>query len=142
MCGKYSKEETLSMTPIVDIVKQYEAAWDNKNEAAYKALLHPSYMFKGPVMSYGPEEAVTMMKMCPMKAHYANCVFMTEGNRVAHMFDWVIEAPFQKTMRMAAFYMVENNQIRSHELFYDTAAFPAEFMEQMKQMMKTPACAV
>lgn len=121
------------MTNPVDIVKRMDEAFRNKDEATLREALHPDYTFKTPRMTLQGREAAVQFLIydCACTFHNENSLFITEGNTVVHLFDWVVEAPFQGRYRMAEYLTVEGNQVRSAELFYDPTAFPPEFLEQL-----------
>lgn len=125
----------------VEIVKRMDEAFRNKDEAAFRQALHPDYTFKAPKISLNSREAAVQFLIhdCPCTFHNENSVFVTEGSTVAHIFDWVVEAPFQGRYRMAEYLIVEGSQVRSAELFYDPTAFPPGFMEQMIEAAREKA---
>jgi hypothetical protein len=121
------------MSDPISIVKQLSKAFETKNVEAYRALLHPKYTFSGPCMQFSnPDEAVAMLGECPMKARSENAQFIASGDQVVSIFDWVVSEPFQATIRMAEHTTIKDGKILRSELFYDSAKFPAEFMEAMK----------
>ncbi len=116
----------------VEIVKKMNSIIESKDMNAYREILHPNYTFKGPMMTMNSrDEAVEFMSSCPFKFRHENCIFVSEGNTVVHMFDWVVEAPMQGRFRMAESVVIEGDKIRSVEMFFDTAIFPKEMMEEM-----------
>lgn len=118
----------------IEIVNKLDKAFREKDEATYADLLHPEYTFEGPMMRLNSkEEAVTFMKTCPFSFHNENSQYIVEGGKVIRLFDWVVTAPFEGRFRMAEYLFIENGKVRSTELFYDTAPFPKEAMQQMMQ---------
>ena len=131
------------MSSPVDIVKQMDEAFRNKDEALLRQTLHPDYTFKDPRMTLSGREAAVQFLIydCACTFHNENSVFVSEGNKVVHLFDWVVETPFQGRYRMAECLIVEGEQVRSAELFYDPTAFPPDFLEQMAAATKPKAVA-
>ncbi len=125
------------MTNNIDIVKRVNKAFETKDIEAAKALLHPKYTFKGPMMeANSPQELLEFMKMCPFSCQSENVSFVSEGNKVVQTFDWVSSAPVKFRMRMCDVMTIEDGKIRSEEMFYDTAKFPKEAAELMQKAME------
>jgi limonene-1,2-epoxide hydrolase len=121
------------MSDPISIVKQLNKAFETKNVQAYKSLLHPRYTFSGPCMkAAGPDEAAAMLNECPMKGHTENLKIVASGNDVVQIFDWVVSEPFQATIRMANYLTLQDGKVLREEIVFDTAKFPAEFVESMK----------
>ncbi len=128
------------MTSPVDIVKRMNQAFEAKDTASAKTLLHPQYKFKGPMMEMNsPEEVLGFMQACPFACHSENISIMAEGNRVAQTFDWVSTAPVAFRIRMCSIAQIGDGKIKSEEMFYDTAKFPKAAQDIMQQMMQSKA---
>ena len=120
------------MSTMLDVAKQMTAAWENKDEAAFRACVHEHYMFKGPMMEMrNANEAVEFMQRCAFESTTKNCEVIQEGNRLVHVFDWTVTAPFQATIPMVEVMEFENGKVIRARLFFDSALFPAEVKEQM-----------
>ncbi len=125
------------MTAPIDLVKQYVEACGSKDVDTMGSLLHDSFTFAGPCMSFNSkEEMLGFMSQCPFECKHENTTFISEGAKVVQIFDWVVTKPFELTTRMCEVMTVEDGKIRSAELFYDSAKFPTEFMEQMKEQQE------
>jgi len=131
------------MTTPTELVKQFNTAFSEKNETAVRAILHPNYTASCSMSKVnGPEEAIAMLKECPFDCHNENSIFVTEGNSVAHFFDWVVEAPFRGRYRVAQYVTLKDGKVLSAEMFYDTGALPKEVQEQMAQMKQQKQAAL
>ncbi len=118
----------------LDIVKQYNEAFKAKDTQKIRPLIHSNYHFKGPLMEIrGAEEMLSFMQSCPFVCNQQNVKFVTEENKVVQIFDWVVTSPFKGTIPMCEYLELENGQIKSSRLFYDSGAFPKEVLEQMNQ---------
>lgn len=123
------------MTDTVALAKKYYQAFAAKDKTTIRALLAKNFHFKGPMMeTTGVEEMVGCMDSCPMVGGPQNMTFVAEGNRVVQIFDWVVTAPFSASIPMCEILEIENGQVKSSRLFYDTASFPKEAQELMQQM--------
>jgi len=122
------------MSDLIEIVKQMTTAWQNKDEAAVRSFLHEDYHFKGPMMEMnGIEACIKFMKTCPFESSNKNCEAIVDGDKLVHIFDWEVTAPFQATIPMVEIMEFEGRKIKNSRMFFDTALFPAEFMKQMEQ---------
>lgn len=132
------------MKDLTEIAKQLDTAWRSKDEATYRALLHKDYHFKGPMMEMkGAEEAVKFMKDCPFESSNKNCETVVQDNKLVHIFDWIVTAPFQATIPMVEIMEFEGGKLKKSRLFFDTAKFPAQAMDAMctDESHKKAACA-
>ena len=120
------------MSTLIDVAKQMTEAWVRKDEAAFRACLHPNYSFKGPMMEMkSANEAVEFMKRCQFESTSENCEVVVEGNTLVHVFDWNVSAPFTATIPMVEVMEFEDKKVKRSRLFFDSALFPAEVKEQM-----------
>ena len=120
------------MSTMIDVAKRMTKAWEQKDEATFRACLHDNYTFKGPMMEMrSPEEALESMRQCPFEFTSENCEVVTEGNTLVHIFDWKVTVPFQATIPMVEVMNFEGEKVRRARLFFDSALFPAEVKEQM-----------
>ena len=126
------------MSTMIDVAKQMTAAWQQKDEAAFRACLHDDYSFKGPMMEMNnADEAVDMIKRCAFEHTIENCEVVVEGKTLVHIFDWKVTAPFQATIPMVEIMEFEGDKVKRARLFFDSALFPAEIKEEI--MAATPA---
>ena len=124
------------MSTLVDVAKKMTKAWEDKDEAAFRACLHDDYTFKGPMMEMNSaNEAVEFMNRCSFECTSENCEVVVEGQTLVHIFDWKVTAPFQATIPMVEVMEFEGEKLRRARLFFDSALFPAEVKAQM--MVKT-----
>ncbi len=124
------------MSTLVDVAKKMTKAWEDKDEAAFRACLHDDYTFKGPMMEMNSaNEAVEFMNSCSFECTSENCEVVVEGQTLVHIFDWKVTAPFQATIPMVEVMEFEGEKLRRARLFFDSALFPAEVKAQM--MAKT-----
>ncbi len=122
------------MTIKQTIAKELVDAWNTKNEAVIRAHLHHDFYFKGPMMELnGVDGCIASMDDCPFECTSANSEMIEQDNKVVHVFDWIVTAPFQETIPAVEVLEFEGNKVKNSRLFFDTAKFPAEFAEQMKQ---------
>ena len=57
------------MSTMLDVAKQMTAAWEKKDEAAFRACVHENYTFKGPMMEmHSANEAVEFMQRCAFES--------------------------------------------------------------------------
>ena len=125
------------MTTAIDVVKNYNRAFESKDAEALKPLIHPAYTFKGPMMEMnGRDQMLAFLQTCPFSFKNQNVKFVAQGNTVVQTFDWQMTAPFKASIPMCELLEVENGQIKSGRLFYDTGAFPKEAQEMMQDMMQ------
>ncbi len=121
------------MSQAIEIVKKLNKAFETKDKAAFRSLLHPKYTFRGSLMAMSsPEEAVEFLGNCPFKAKSENVQFYVAGDMVVQTFDWVVKEPFQGIIRMCDVIALKDGKVFSEELFYDSAKFPKEVLEAMK----------
>ena len=120
------------MSKLIDVAKQMNEAWMNKDEAAFRACLHPAYSFKGPMMEMkSPDEAVEFMQRCTFESTSENCEVVVEGNTLVHVFNWNVTSPFHATIPMVEVMEFEGDKVKRSRLFFDSALFPAEVKAQM-----------
>lgn len=118
------------MSNNVEAVKKMAMAWDNKDEATLRSLLHDDYKGVCPDMEMNSaDDCVAFMKECPFEGSSANLEIISEGDKVVQAFDWVVTAPFQATIPMIEVLYFESGKVKSSRMYYDTALFPAEFSE-------------
>jgi ketosteroid isomerase-like protein len=121
------------MSQATEIVKKMNLAFETKDQAAMRALLHPQYTFRGSLMSMNsPKEAVEFLGQCPFKGKSKNIQFYEAGDTVVQTFDWEVTEPFQSTIRMCDVIKLKDGKAISEELFYDSAKFPKEVLESLK----------
>ena len=121
------------MSDAIEIVKKLNNAFETKDQAAFRSLLHPKYTFRGSLMALqSPEEAVQFLANCPFKAKSENVQFFVADNTVTQIFDWVVKEPFQGIIRMCDVIALKDGKVFSEELFYDSAKFPKEVLEGLK----------
>lgn len=115
------------MTDIKELAKQVSIAWENKDESALRALLHDDYYFKGPHEDLnGPDECIEFMKNFPFKGRTENAQFIAEDNKVVHVSDWIVTAPFSATIPMVMVMEFDDSKLKKETLFFDTAKMPAQ----------------
>lgn len=121
------------MSQAIETVKKLNQAFETKDKTALRSLLHPKYTFRGSVMSLAsPEEAAEFLGQCPFKGKSKNIYFYEAGDTVIETFDWVVEEPFQGTIRMCDVIKLKDGKAIAEELFYDSAKFPKEVLESLK----------
>ena len=112
-------------------------AAETKDFETVKALLHPKYTLKDPMMEFNsPQEFLEFMKECPFDCRLENVSFVAEGNKVVQTLDAVMTAPISFRFRMCDIITIEDGKIRSEEVFYDTAQIPKEAKELGEKSMK------
>ncbi len=122
------------MSTLVDVAKKMTKAWEDKDEAAFRACLHDDYTFKGPMMEMNSaNEAVEFMNSCSFECTSENCEVVVEGQTLVHIFDWKVTAPFQATIPMVEVMEFEGDKVKRARLFFDSALFPAEIKAQMME---------
>jgi hypothetical protein len=115
------------MTDLVEIAKKLDTAWRTKDEVALQKLLHKDYHFKGPMMEMkGAKEAIELMKNCPFESKTENCEVVVQDNKLVHIFDWNVTAPFQASIPVVEVLEFEGDKVRKSRLFFDTAKMPAQ----------------
>jgi len=122
------------MSTLVNVAKKMTKAWEDKDEAAFRACLHDDYTFKGPMMEMNSaNEAVEFMNSCSFECTSENCEVVVEGQTLVHIFDWKVTAPFQATIPMVEVMEFEGDKVKRARLFFDSALFPAEIKAQMME---------
>lgn len=125
------------MASNVDIVKRLNQAAESKDFETVKALLHPKYTLKDPVMSFqSPQEFLQFMKDCPFTCRMENVSFIAEGDKVAQTLDAVMTSPVSFRFRMCDVLTFEDGKVRSEEVFYDPAQIPQEAKDIAEKSMK------
>jgi len=120
------------MSDAIKLIKKMDEAFKAKDTEGFRATLHPEYSFKGPMMGFdNVDEAVAFVENCPFEFHNENETYAEQGDKIFRVFDWVVTAPFQKTIRMVEYMKMKDGKLHSAELFYDTAEFPQEAMAAM-----------
>jgi hypothetical protein len=79
----------------------------------------------------GIDEAVELMKNCPFESRNENSEVVVQDNKLVHIFDWIVTAPFQETIPMVEVMEFEDSKLKKARLFFDTAKFPAQAMDSM-----------
>ena len=120
------------MSTLTDVAKRMTKAWEDRDEAAFRACLHDDYSFKGPMMEMkSANEAVEFMRRCAFEFTNTNCEVVVEGKTLVHVFDWNVTAPFQATIPMVEVMEFEGDRVKRARLFYDSALFPAAVKAQI-----------
>ncbi len=120
------------MSTLTDVAKRMTKAWEDRDEAAFRACLHDDYSFNGPMMEMkSANEAVEFMRRCAFEFTNTNCEVVVEGKTLVHLFDWNVTAPFQATIPMVEVMEFEGDKVKRARLFYDSALFPAEVKTQI-----------
>ncbi len=123
------------MTKKQDVVKELADAWSSGDKDVMRKHLYDDYSVVGPMMEiFGAEACIAAMDDCPFESTCESREMIEEGDKVVHVFDWVVTAPFQKTISTVEVVEFEGDQVLKTQLFYDTSNFPSAFLEQMKQM--------
>jgi len=114
------------MTDVKELAKQAHNAWDTKNEASMRALLHDDYHFKGPTQELkGSDACIDCMMNFPFEGRNENVQMISEGNKVVCISDWVVTSPFSQTIPMVMVMEFQEGKLKNENLFFDTAKFPA-----------------
>ncbi len=120
------------MSTLTDVAKRMTKAWEDRDEAAFRACLHDDYSFNGPMMEMkSANEAVEFMRRCAFEFTNTNCEVVVEGKTLVHVFDWNVTAPFQAIIPMVEVMEFEGEKVKRARLFYDSALFPAEVKAQI-----------
>ncbi len=120
------------MSTLTDVAKRMTKAWEDRDEAAFRACLHDDYSFNGPMMEMkSANEAVEFMRRCVFEFTNTNCEVVVEGKTLVHVFDWNVTAPFQAIIPMVEVMEFEGEKVKRARLFYDSALFPAEVKVQI-----------
>ncbi len=123
MLKRLPKEK--KMNQALDIVKSYHKAFENKNWEKARSLLHDSFTFDGPMMQIGnADEFMSKMTECEFTAKHKEITSVTNGDQIVMIFDWIVEKPFQDTIRMCEHFKIQDGKILASNLFFDTAKFP------------------
>ena len=97
------------MSTLTDVAKRMTKAWEDRDEAAFRACLHDDYSFNGPMMEMkSANEAVEFMRRCVFEFTNTNCEVVVEGKTLVHVFDWNVTAPFQAIIPMVEVMEVQN----------------------------------
>ena len=117
------------MSNLLETAKKMTLAFSEKNCEAFAECVHEDYSFTGPMMEMNSkQEALDFMKDCPFQAVHDNCEVVVEGQRLVHIFDWNVTAPFEAIIPMVEVMDFEGNLIKKARLYYDTALFPENVM--------------
>ncbi len=113
------------MANVTDIVRAYCDAFAAKDMQSLRSLLSDDFSFQGPMMtSDGADKFVEQMRNFPFQARFEDSRMVVEGENVVHMFDFVVTAPVEGSVRMCECFEVTNGKIHSSRLYFDTAQFP------------------
>jgi hypothetical protein len=121
------------MSNMKEAVMKMDKAWGEKDETAFRALIHDDYTFQSPMSALkSADEAIALLKIFPFTANTKNHEFIIEDNKVVHVFDWEATAPFQKTIPMTEIVEFDGGKAKKVRLFYDTGLFPQDVMANRK----------
>lgn len=134
------------MSTALDVVKRAYQAWETKDIESLRTLLHKDYKatMPGGMVIEGFEGAKQCLAQCPMECHSENEIYIVDGNKIVRIWDMVGTNEATKSdvrLRMAELNIVEGNQVILNEAFFDTAGFPKDMQDQMKDMQKEKATA-
>lgn len=114
------------MTDVKEIAKRAHTAWETKDEATMRTLVHDDYCFKGPMQEFkGPDAYIDCMMNFPFEGRNENVQIIAEGNKVVYASDWIVTAPFSQTIPMVMVMEFKDGKLKNENLFFDTALFPA-----------------
>jgi len=66
-----------------------------------------------------------------LQSRCENSEMVEQGDKVVHIFDWIVTAPFTGTIPSVEVMEFAGDKVKQSRLFYDTALFPAELAEAM-----------
>lgn len=122
------------MTTNEEIVRELSEAWFAKNKEPFRKHLHADFQYKDPIMEInGKDNAIASMDECPFEGAIENVELVARGDKVVNIFDWVVTAPFQARIPCVEIVTFDGDKVKSSRSYYDTALYPAEFIEEMKQ---------
>lgn len=122
------------MTTKKDIVSELSDAWFTKKKDVFRKYLHEDFQYKCPAMEInGRDNAIASMDESPFEGRMENVTLVEQGDKVVNIFDWVVTAPFQATIPCVEVVTFEGDKAKSSRAYFDTALYPEEFVEQMKQ---------
>ncbi len=128
------------MTIKQKIAKELFEAWSDKNEAILRKHMHQDFEFKGPMMAIkGVEANIASLADCPFESTSETHDMVEQDDKLVHVFDWIVSAPFQATIPAVEVMHFDGEQVTSSRMFFDTGLFPTEFLEQMKEMASQEA---
>ncbi len=118
------------MSKSTELIQQYNENFQSKDIDKVRTLLHDEFTFTGPMMQFGnPDEFANAMREWGFDCRNENVQFVSEGNNVVQIFDWIVTAPFQVTISMCECFEIKDDKILSSKLFFDTAKMPKMEME-------------
>lgn len=122
------------MTTKQDIVEALAQAWITKDASVFRKYMHVDMHMEGPMIAFESlDDFLDSIKGCPFESLCQNSDIIVQGDKVVHVFDWVVTAPFQATIPFVEVMVFEGDKVKTSRSFFDTAIFPADFIEQMKQ---------
>lgn len=121
------------MNKNIELVQKYNEAFAKQDIETVCSYLHENFTFEGPMMQFSSKkEFAAGMKGCPFECSNQNVRFISDGDNIVQIFDWKVTSPFKGNIPMCEWLVIKDNKIHSSRLFFDTAKFPSEVMEQMK----------
>ena len=123
---------------VLETVKKAYVAWESKDIEALSEILHADYKAKMPggMEIVGIEGAKQCLDNCPFDGSSENELYITEGNNVVRLWDFVVKSPTPFRMRMAELSVVKDGKILFNEAFFDSTSFPKEISELCDQTME------
>lgn len=125
------------MSGTIACVQAYNAALENKDREGLQKLLHPSYKLRAPFIEMDAAQLLQFVQSWPFPAHKKDCRFICEGSQVVQIFEWSMAGAFPLSIEMCEVLEVEQGQIKSARMFYDTALFPPGAHQMMQGFLGT-----
>lgn len=97
-------------------------AWDEKDEASMRELLHPDYVCTDPMTTTrGIDNTIEKMREFKFESDLKirNCI--CEGDMVVIEGDWLVSAPMKAEVPLSTTMRFENGRLKEKYIYFDTA---------------------
>jgi len=113
------------MTKPTDIVRRYIKAFDQRDMATARTLVHDGFTFTGAIMTAnGADEFFAMVAKMPDGTKTITRRMLADGDNVVHEFFFELPGPADISVPMCEIFDVDGDRIAACNLYFDTAKFP------------------
>lgn len=97
-------------------------AWKEKDERTLRALLHPHYVSKDPMMTVeGIDKTIEKMKEFPFEGDLEIDHLLAESDQVVVEGIWRLQKPVKTEIPIISLMKFEGDKLKEKRIFFDTA---------------------
>lgn len=117
------KEQQMNINQ--ELAEKHAKYFHLRDEKVIREILHPDYTFEGPsgLKLNSVEESIEFMMNMPMKAETINSRFISEGDKIVHLFELKQTIPTEVVVKACEILTIKEGKILKIELYFDPSDF-------------------